>query len=291
MPRGSNVCDNLARPRLNACMRCRPPLAGHQSTRKVGRAGGQGGGAISGVVSNRCAARHWRGRARSGGSSGEHAMKIIERDVAGASSGEAYQARHGAAAALSCRRGARKCILSRIGSRARAHHGKRRGQIHFGVAEMRRPLLVRRIPAVRAVCPPPVGGGERREGGPGPRRARFRRRLCFCANFFCCGGCIGSSAFVSCCWRGLGVRAAASPRDEAVPPREKCKGEQTHVRRPPPPAGLQKGALAWAHYVKTAFLHSLRILTGSFGGPERWMDAKGLLGRLRWRLRRRPWRG
>ena len=145
-------------------------------------------------------------------------------------------------------------------------------------------------PAARAGCPPPVGGGARREGGPKPRRARFRRRLCFCANFFCCGGCIGSSAFVSCCWRGLGVRAAASPRRRSVPPREKCKGEQTHVRRPPPPAGLQKGALAWAHYVKTAFPHSPRIPTGSFGGPERWMDAKGLLGRLRWRLRRRPWR-
>jgi hypothetical protein len=32
-------------PRLSACMRCRSPPAGHQSTRKVGRAGGQGGGA------------------------------------------------------------------------------------------------------------------------------------------------------------------------------------------------------------------------------------------------------
>ena len=87
---------------------------------------------------------------------------------------------------------------------------------------------------------------------------------------------------------GLAVR-------RRVPPREKCKGGcelELTVRRPPPPAGLQKGALAWAHYVKTAFPHPPRIPTGSFGGPERWMDARGLLGRLRWRLRRRrPWRG
>ena len=33
---------------------------------------------------------HWRGRARSGGSSGVHAMKIKERDVAGASSGDRF---------------------------------------------------------------------------------------------------------------------------------------------------------------------------------------------------------
>ena len=52
---------------------------------------------------------------------------------------------HGAAAARSCLRRASKFILSRIGSRARAHHGKRRGQIHHGVAVMLRPLRVRRI--------------------------------------------------------------------------------------------------------------------------------------------------
>ena len=133
-------------------------------------------------------------------------------------------------------------------------------------------------PAARAGCPPPVGGGARREGGPGPRRARFRRRLCFCANFFCGGGCNRLSVGVSCCWRGLGVRTAPSPRDEAGPHAKVEGGVRAHVRRPPPPAGLQKGALAWAPYVKTAFLHSPRILTGSFGGPERWMDARGASG-------------
>ena len=52
-----------------------------------------------------------RGRARSGGSSGEHAMKIIERDVAGASSGERFikHARCGGDAQRSVqRRGAQK---------------------------------------------------------------------------------------------------------------------------------------------------------------------------------------
>ena len=66
-------------------------------------------------------------------------------------------------------------------------------------------------PAARAGCPPPVGGGARREGGPGPRRARFRRRLCFCANFFCCGG-----GAIGCQWAfhavGAGWACVQRPR-------------------------------------------------------------------------------
>ena len=202
---------------------------------------------------------------------------------------------HGAAAMRSCgvqRRGAQKMYpFADWKQGACAPWEKSRPDPSWCCSDAEAPACALH-PAARAGCPPPVGGGARREGGPKPRRARFRHRLCFCANFFCCGGCIGSSAFVLCCWRGLGVRAAASPRDEACPHAKSARASrQTHVRRPPPPAGREKGALAWAHHVKTVFPHPPRILTGYFGGPERWMDARGLLGRLRWRLRRRPWRG
>jgi hypothetical protein len=96
-----------------------------------------------------------------------------------------------------------------IGSRARARHCKHCGQIHPDVAVMLRPLRVRRIQQ-RAET-------TRREGGPGPRRARFRRRLCFCANFSCGGGCNRLSVGVSCCWRGWARVTAASPSDAACP--------------------------------------------------------------------------
>ena len=69
--------------------------------------------------------------------------------VAGASSGDRFikhtRSGGGAQQQRPEEGGPRKCILSRIGSRARAHHGKRRGQIHYGIAVMLRPLLVRRI--------------------------------------------------------------------------------------------------------------------------------------------------
>ena len=59
------------------------------------------------------------GKGAERGSSGEHAMKIIGRGVAGQAVGKGLSSTHGAAAARSCsiqRRGARKCILSRLGA-------------------------------------------------------------------------------------------------------------------------------------------------------------------------------
>lgn len=131
----------------------------------------------------------------------------------------------------------------------------------------------------RALGAPRQLAEARGEKGAQGRGARvFAAAFASARIFFCCGGCNRLSVGVSCCWRGLGVRTAPSPRDEAGPHAKVEGGVRAHVRRPPPPAGLQKGALAWAHYVKTAFPHSPRILTGSFGGPERWMDARGASG-------------
>ena len=106
---------------------------------------GRLGAHISEAASSRCAARHWRGRARSGGSSGEHAIKIIERDVAGASSGEAYQARTRSGGGAQLQEGGQKVYPFADWKQGARAPWENRGQIHHSVAVMRRPLRVRRI--------------------------------------------------------------------------------------------------------------------------------------------------
>ncbi len=194
----SNVCDYMARTPFERLHALQVPASWppkHTSSR----------------------ARRGPGRWRCGGSSGEHAIKIIERDVAGASSGEAYQARtrSGGGAQLQ-EEGQKVYPFADWEQGARAPRKTPRPDPLWYCSDAEAPACAPH-PAAPAGCPPPVGGGARREGGPGPRRARFRRRLSFCANFFCCGGCIGSSAFVYCCWRGLGVRTAPSPCVAACP--------------------------------------------------------------------------
>ena len=221
-------------------------------------------------------------------------MKIKERDVAGASSGDRFfkHTRSGGGAQQQRpEEGGPESVSFRGLEAGRARTmGKIAARSIMVLAVMRRPLRVRCIQHQRALGAPRQLAEVRGKKGAQSHGARvFAAAFSSARIFFCGGGCNRLSVGVSCCWRGLGVRAAASPRDEAGPHARVEGGVRAHVRRPPPPAGREKGALAWAHYVKTAFPHSPRIPTGSFGGPERWMDAWGLLGRLRWRLRRRPW--
>ena len=130
---------------------------------------------ISGAASNRCAARHWRGRARSGGSSGEHAMKIIERDVAGASSGEAYQARTRSGGGAQLQEEGQQVYpfadweLSVLESLETS-----RPDPPWCCSDAESPACAPH-PAARAGCPPPVGGGARREKGPQGNGARGPR--------------------------------------------------------------------------------------------------------------------
>jgi hypothetical protein len=195
---------------------------------------------ISGAASNRCAARHWRGRARSGGSSGEHAMKIIERDVAGASSGEAYQARtrSGGGAQLQ-RRGARKCILSCMGAeRTRATENTAARSIMV-LQRCCGSCLCAASQQCAQCAPRQLGGGERREGGPWPRRARFRR-LCFCANFLVAGegGVAHLDRQQSFHAVGAGSVRVQRPRAGRVHPRvtpRSVLSSPSPRRRPPPP--------------------------------------------------------
>jgi hypothetical protein len=140
---------------------------------------------ISGAASNRCAARHWRGRARSGGSSGEHAMKIIERDVAGASSGEAYQARtrSGGGAQLQ-EEGQQVYPFADWEQGARAPRKTPRPDPFWCCSNAEAPACAPHPSSARSA---PPASWRRRAARRGPRataRARFRRRLCFCANFF-----------------------------------------------------------------------------------------------------------
>jgi len=200
---------------------------------------------------------------------------------------------HGAAAARSCRRGARKCILSRIGSRARAHHGKHRGQVHFGVAVMLRLLLVRRIPAVRAVCPPPVGRRRAARRGPMATARAFSPPLLL-REFFGGGGggggTFGSPAVVSCCWRRQRARAAASRRPRASTGHSPQRAEQPLTSPPPTSSAASNKPLGRSSPVTTraasrnALLHprgkppvsSASLLGGCARGGE------GCAGRKKW---------
>jgi hypothetical protein len=122
------------------------------------------------------------------------------------------------------------------GSRAHARHGKHRGQIHNGVAAMLRLLLVRRIPAVRAVCPPPVGRRRAARRGPMATARAFSPPLLL-REFFGGGGggggTFGSPAVVSCCWRRQRARAAASRRPRASTGHSPQRAEQPLTSPPP----------------------------------------------------------
>lgn len=92
-------------------------------------------------------------------------------------------------------------------------------------------------PAAPAGCPPPVGGGARREGGPGPRRARFRRRLCFCANFFSRRGAhwVVSLRFALVARVGREHSGLAARRVHQRVTHRSVLSSPSPRRRPPPP--------------------------------------------------------
>ena len=136
--------------------------------------------------------------------------------------------------------GARKCILSRTGSRARAHRGKNRGQIHHGVAVMRRPLRVRRIQQ-RALGAPRQLAETRGEKGAQSHGARvFAAAFASARIFFWCRWVhwVVSLRFMllactAACyhWQGLPQLLPAARPVQAEPPRNRRRS-RTHLRAP-----------------------------------------------------------
>ena len=100
----------------------------------------------------------------------------------------------------------------------------------------------------RALGAPRQLAEARGEKGAQGRGARvFAAAFASARIFFAAGGAIGCQWAFHAVGAGWARVSAASPRDEAGPHAKVEGGVRAHVRRPPPPAGREKGALAWAH--------------------------------------------